>query len=999
MAGAANAMQTAPASSNRPDGGMRDEPTTTEAWRAGLTAAERRRASKAHPAWARRFKVAYATRRSPLPSPGGLLGALTPLADAPRRKVRAALAASSVTPTQQQARERLIEDLERALFSRLFSAASRTLVLELGAASARGLLVGDSPEVRFDFFCDSLADRAFTARLLAQYPALARRLVAIIGYWQAATLETLARLTADRDRLRVQLFGGDDPGAWTGAEPLGDHHRGGRAVQRLSFASGAQLIYKPRPVAMEGGFHALVAWLNAAGLSPPLRAVEVIERGAYGWARWVEVGPCADAAGVGRFFQRQGGNLALAYLLGAVDLHFENVIAAGEHPVIVDLETLFETTPANAALGRASAAAFETLNDSVIRTLLLPIRIEGDPDGEGGRRSADISALGYAGDEQSIYFARGWDQAGSDAMRMTDVRATMPAARCLPLLDGRRIPADGHVEDIVAGFADAYDLVTTHRAALADLEAGPLRRFRGAAARRVLRPTSSYVRLLDASWHPALAGDMQILETRLSERLGALDPSSALTPPVLAAETADLIDGDIPYFVSPVGSSVRRWGGTGRRILPPAGGWEACQRRLARLSPADRDRQLWMTRLSFVTFDKPLVRPVTPTATPAGSQAIEVAARAIGDQLCALAVERDGRASWLFAALDDRRRLSPAVVGFDLYDGLAGIAVFLAALWVRTGAARYRRLAEAALAEAVDVHQAMPRERVSIGAFDGAGGFAWALALAGRWFAAPALGEQALGVMRRHLPFAADEPALDLLSGRAGFLAAGLAVAAMTGDAALAEALGPCARSLHDLDAGALPGPEEAGLAHGRAGVGLALARWARHDGDDLDFEAACGLLAADLASAEAVRRGEQPALSEHDGRAMAAWCRGGLGVALAGIRLDRPQPEAARALVEAVGGLQARGEGAALCLCHGSLGMLEFLDAAAGIGVPGAQALAGEIADETLARVLGGETCTDHYHRTEAPGLMRGLAGTGYALLRLLDPAGFVSVLTLEAG
>lgn len=991
-------MQTARAPGIRPAKDMRGELFPDGAWRSGLTAAERRRARVAPPAWVRRFEAAYASRRLPLPLPAGLLSALAPLADGPRRKIRGALAASSVTPIDSQELEGLAETLERTLFDRLFSAASRTLVMELGAASTRGLLAGDSPKARFDFFCDSLNDRAFAAHLLAQYPALVRRLAAIVGFWQAATLETLARLTVDRDRLRAQLFGGDDPGAWTGAEPLGDNHRGGRTVQRIVFASGACLIYKPRPVAMEGAFHALVAWLNTVGLSPSLSAVEVVERGAYGWAQWIEAARCADAAGVGRFFRRQGANLALAYLLGAVDLHFENVIAAGEHPVIVDLEALFETTPATAALGRASAAAFETLNDSVIRTLLLPVRIEGDGDGEGGRRSADVSALGYAGDEQSIYFASGWDQTGSDAMRIADVRATMPAARCLPQLDGRRIPADGHVDDIVAGFTDAYELMMTHRVALAELEAGPLARFKGAAARRVLRPTPSYVRLIETSWHPALAGDMQTLEAHLSARLGALDPSPVLTPRVVAAEAADLIDGDIPYFASPVGSRWRRVGAK-ERLLPPVGGWEACQRRLSRLSPADRDRQLWMTRLSFVTFEAPLARLAAPIATPARPQAMEAAARAIGDRVCELAVERDGRASWLFAALDDRQRLSPAVVGFDLYDGLAGIAVFLAALWVRTGEARYRQLAEAALAEAVDVHQALPRERISIGAFDGAGGLAWALALVGRWFAAPVLAGQALSVMRLHLPFAADEPAIDLLGGRAGFLAAGLAVAAMTGDVSLAEALDPCARSLCDLDASALPGPEEAGLAHGRAGVGLALARWARRCGRDLDFEAAFGLLAADLASAEAVRQGEQLALSEHDGRTMAAWCRGGLGVALAGIRLDRPQPRAARALVEAVGGLQARGEGVALCFCHGSLGLLEFLDAAAEIAVPGAQGLAREIADETLARVLGGEICADHYHRTEAPGLMRGLAGTGYALLRRLDPDRFVSVLTLEAG
>ena len=308
-------------------------------------------------------------------------------------------------------------------------------------------------------------------------------------------------------------------------------------------------------------------------------------------------------------------------------------------------------------------------------------------------------------------------------------------------------------------------------------------------------------------------------------------------------------------------------------------------------------------------------------------------------------------------------------------------------------------MAEAALSEAVTMHLAMPREHVSIGAFDGAGGLAWALALVGRWLGQDVLSRQALEVVRRHAPHAAGEPALDMISGRAGFLAAGLAVSTMSGDLALAQALGPCARSLGDLEPGLLPEPSEAGLAHGRAGIGLALARWARLRQCDRDFEAACELLEADLASAAAALGGELVREKAHDGRTMAAWCRGGVGVALAAIRVGRPQLAAVQDLVGAVAGMLARAEGAALCLCHGALGVLEFLEAARSLAIPGAGELADQLADEVMARVLGGELCADHYQRIEAPGLMRGLAGTGYALLRRLDPKRLPSVLTLEPG
>ena len=43
---------------------------------------------------------------------------------------------------------------------------------------------------------------------------------------------------------------------------------------------------------------------------------------------------CTAPEEIQRFYERQGGYLALLYVLQATDFHFENLIAAGEHPVL-----------------------------------------------------------------------------------------------------------------------------------------------------------------------------------------------------------------------------------------------------------------------------------------------------------------------------------------------------------------------------------------------------------------------------------------------------------------------------------------------------------------------------------------------------------------------------------------------------------------------------------------------------------------------------------------
>jgi lantibiotic modifying enzyme len=51
----------------------------------------------------------------------------------------------------------------------------------------------------------------------------------------------------------------------------------------------------------------------------------------------------------------------------------------------------------------------------------------------------------------------------------------------------------------------------------------------------------------------------------------------------------------------------------------------------------------------------------------------------------------------------------------------------------------------------------------------------------------------------------------------------------------------------------------------------------------------------------------------------------------------------------------------------------------------------------QLMARVTGGDWIADELHGLEGPGLMLGLAGTGYALLHAAHPQRIPSVLSFE--
>jgi len=85
------------------------------------------------------------------------------------------------------------------------------------------------------------------------------------------------------------------------------------------------------------------------------------------------------------------------------------------------------------------------------------------------------------------------------------------------------------------------------------------------------------------------------------------------------------------------------------------------------------------------------------------------------------------------------------------------------------------------------------------------------------------------------------------------------------------------------------------------------------------------------------------------------------------------------------------------LCLCHGALGHMDFLGTMPERGVLQSLKAANKWRRLLLDRLLSGDWVADEAHSLESPGLMLGLAGSGYALLRACYPQRIPSVLTLE--
>jgi len=496
---------------------------------------------------------------------------------------------------------------------------------------------------------------------------------------------------------------------------------------------------------------------------------------------------------------------------------------------------------------------------------------------------------------------------------------------------------------------------------------------------------------------------------------------------LIAAETEALWRGDIPLFTSQPGSR-DLWAAYDRcfKDFLDECGLERARRRLGQLSARDLDRQLWFLRGSLTTLaSRARVAPRSPPpyggdAGPVfGREEFVTAAREVGDRLAATAFHGAGEVTWIGLSFVREKQWILAPLGIDLYDGVAGIGLFLAYLGAISGQERYTTLARATLDTVRHKLRAEQRGRglSEIGGFTGWGGVLYLLShLAVLWDEPDLLAEahELVEALPRRIEQDQD---LDIISGAAGCIAGLLSlhacspsprvlqVAVRAGDHLLAHAR-PMSQGL-GWDAPSRGLSPLAGFSHGAAGISWVLLELAAQTHQDRFRNAGLGGLAYErsLFSAEAEN---WPDLRERDasraGEASkpapfpVAWCHGAPGIGLGRLSCRRfDVPAVDEEIGAALRTTLAKGFGSNHCLCHGDLGNLELLLEAAQAWP---ESRWGEQAARLATGILksirrDGWLCGSPI-AVESPGLMTGIAGIGYGLLRCAEPASVPSILSL---
>jgi type 2 lantibiotic biosynthesis protein LanM len=608
-------------------------------------------------------------------------------------------------------------------------------------------------------------------------------------------------------------------------------------------------------------------------------------------------------------------------------------------------------------------------------------------------------------------------------MHLDRKQMTLATGQNRPRLDDAEVNLLDYTPAILSGFTATYRLLMAQRDELL-APAGPLACFTGDEVRVVVRNTRTYMRLLQESFHPDMLRNALERE-RLFDHLWVGSEQLPVLARVIPSEREDLSNGDVPMFTARPGS---------RHLWNSAQACQAdfldepslvlAQRRLQQLDENDLTRQLWFIRASLATLARELEQTqpapirVPEPETPADRAQLLAAARAAGNRLAELAWEDQDEVSWVGLALTEGNwALSP--LEEDLYDGLLGVTLFLAYLGTVSGEERYTALAKAALANARRQLQEIRPSLKAVG-FSGWGGVIYTLAHLGVLWGQPALLAEAQEIVELLPPLIEQDEALDIMAGSAGCIGGLISLyQAAPSEQALAAII-RCAERLlaraQKLETGlgwhthvAVLQPLT-GFSHGAAGMAWALLEASALTGVERFRSTALDAMAYErsLFSAQAgnwpdLRDFEAYGAGKNTERFMLAWCHGAPGIGLARVCALRLVPEAklrAELLAEINASLAitlAYGFGSNHSLCHGDLGNLELLlQAGEALDDADVRSRTYRLAAMILESVNQNGWLCGVPLSVETPGLMVGLAGIGYELLRLAEPGRVPSVLTL---
>lgn len=397
---------------------------------------------------------------------------------------------------------------------------------EMAISREIGALHGEDSKVRYESFFIKGLEYTYTAKSIPlRYPLLFKMIDTVIQSTLKSALDCLVHLMHDLSLLKENAFIKMDD-CLTSFDILGksDPHLGHRTFL-LCFQSGKMVIHKSVDLSADQLY---VEFLQKLELPHPydLKNMRVIPKGnEYGWIEYIEYRECTDTQQIKNFYRRAGALVAIADSLNYTDGHFENLIAAGEYPILLDGETLFQNY------------VIPERKEYQKKNLLATSLIQKPPSG--------IMEMGYAAAFQAppinhfevVFPFVLKDQTDEIELHYRGLKDEK-SHNC-PAIGGKYFTIHNFIEELIEGFSFAFDHIKKQVPRILS-NAEWWDRVAKVKSRTVLRETMAYCYLLRRIQRPEACITEATMRNILESKLG--------NTPYTAYEIEDLMKVNVPYF-------------------------------------------------------------------------------------------------------------------------------------------------------------------------------------------------------------------------------------------------------------------------------------------------------------------------------------------------------------------------------------------------------------------------------------------------------------------
>lgn len=601
----------------------------------------------------------------------------------------------------------LIQSIVKQILQRCNEISFRTMVLETNIAKEDGKLYGNTPQEKGKYYSEKmLTNKGYLSELYEIYPELIRSIKLQIENKIAFVKEVILNTIDNYDMIQkrfgcIGLLVDISMGK-------GDTHNDGKMVCKLVFEK-KELIYKPRILEMENRYFSLIRWINDQNIDGfmKLRACKCLNGkndAVCGWMEFVSYKSCTRVEEIQNFYTRIGELLCLLHVLNGKDMHYENVIASGEQPILIDLETLLhpEMLMEKSKREQLENKLSQEILNSVNSIALLPTYITG----KDKNKAINIGGVSQGEIHQTAPFKELYiNNFDSDDICVSYEYGIIASANNNPSINEEIADSKNYVSNIKRGFNVTYQWLQYNKETFMDFFKI---NFGKQQIRHILRPTNLYARLLNISYHPDLLHnfiDRRVfllwLRFQLEEELREEDRSA------LIEEYKSLLNGDIPYFYTYTdsrslfcrnGKEIKNYfektiyKSIEEKIMNI--GTDDLRRQIAFINSAYRlvDAKSHLTKTVFQTNSKDELDYIS-LKEQFLNEAINIGKLIIKKGIYGKTASNKRAISWLGISTTQSKVDMMGPVGNDLYDGNAGIAIFFAVLASQTGMSEFKEMA------------------------------------------------------------------------------------------------------------------------------------------------------------------------------------------------------------------------------------------------------------------------------------------------------------------